>query len=72
MRPFVIPMSIAAVLAAAGSAQALSPAAQRGFVFVDTNCSRCHAIGRFGDNLMSGTLKDCPQDHPYCKRIIDN
>jgi len=34
----------------AGSACALGPAAQRGFVFVETNCSRCHAVGRFGDS----------------------
>lgn len=28
----------------------LSPAAQRGFVIVRTNCSRCHAIGKVGDS----------------------
>ncbi len=34
----------------ASGAHALSPAAQRGFVFVETNCSGCHAVGRFGDS----------------------
>ena len=29
---------------------ALSPAAQRGFVLVREDCSRCHAIGRVGDS----------------------
>ncbi len=28
----------------------LSPAAQRGFVIVRTNCSRCHAIGKVGES----------------------
>ena len=28
--------------------EVLSPAAQRGFVIVHTNCSRCHAIGKVG------------------------
>jgi cytochrome c len=28
----------------------LSPAAQRGFVLVRTNCSRCHAIGKVGES----------------------
>ena len=37
----------------ADTAFALSPAAQRGFVFVDTNCSRCHAVGHFGDSPLS-------------------
>ena len=43
--------SVAAVIlliAGVQSAAALDPAAQRGFVFVRTNCSQCHAIGRFG------------------------
>jgi cytochrome c len=30
--------------------EVLSPAAQRGFVIVRTNCSRCHAIGKIGDS----------------------
>ena len=32
----------------AASAQTLSPAAQRGLIFVQANCSRCHAIGKLG------------------------
>lgn len=37
----------------AGGAHALSPAAQRGFTFVQTNCSQCHAVGRFGDSPLA-------------------
>jgi len=40
----------ALMVAWAGGAEALSPAAQRGYVFVQTNCSKCHAVGRFGDS----------------------
>lgn len=43
----------AALAASSASAQTLSPAAQRGFVFVQTNCSMCHAVGRFGDSPLS-------------------
>lgn len=32
----------------AGSEEALSPAAQRGLVFVRTNCARCHSVDRVG------------------------
>ena len=32
------------------SAFALDPSEQRGFNFVNTNCSMCHAIGRYGDS----------------------
>ncbi len=35
---------------------ALSPAEQRGFVFVRTNCSRCHAI----DKVSASPLKVAP------------
>jgi cytochrome c len=28
----------------------LSPPAQRGFVFVRTNCARCHAVGKVGES----------------------
>ena len=35
-------------LSFSSAALALSPAAQRGFVFVKENCSRCHAIGLHG------------------------
>lgn len=40
----------AIVLGLIGPAFALSPEAQRGFVFVNTNCSGCHAIGKFGES----------------------
>lgn len=38
---------------AAGSEQALSPAAQRGLVFVRTNCSRCHSIDKVSPSPLS-------------------
>jgi cytochrome c len=34
----------------AKSDEVLSPAAQRGFVLLKTNCSRCHAIGKIGES----------------------
>jgi mono/diheme cytochrome c family protein len=37
-------------LSNATSEEVLSPAAQRGFVLVRTECSRCHAIGKIGDS----------------------
>jgi cytochrome c len=40
----VASLSMAAVLAAGG---ALADSADRGFVFAKTNCSLCHAIGRY-------------------------
>ncbi len=45
-------LAIIAILmcAAAQSALAMDPAAQRGFVFARTNCSQCHAIGPTGDS----------------------
>ncbi|MBX9846574.1 MAG: cytochrome c [Xanthobacteraceae bacterium] len=33
-----------------GRTETLSPSAQRGRVFVQANCARCHAIGRTGDS----------------------
>ena len=41
---------------AARSTEAFSPAAQRGLVFVRTNCSRCHAI----DKLSPSPLAEAP------------
>jgi cytochrome c len=35
---------------AARSEEVLSPPAQRGLVFVRTNCARCHAIGKIGES----------------------
>ena len=43
----------ALVLSWTDVAAALSPAAQRGFVFVQTNCSACHAVGRFGSSPLA-------------------
>jgi mono/diheme cytochrome c family protein len=40
----------------ARSEESLSPAAQRGFVFVRTNCSRCHSI----DMVSPSPLKPAP------------
>jgi mono/diheme cytochrome c family protein len=40
----------------ANSAETLSPAAQRGFTFVRTNCARCHAI----DKVSESPLKIAP------------
>jgi mono/diheme cytochrome c family protein len=39
-----ISLSLASILAAGG---ATADSAQRGFVFVKTNCSSCHAIGHY-------------------------
>jgi mono/diheme cytochrome c family protein len=35
------------------AAEPLSPSAQRGLVFVRTNCAQCHAIGREGASPLS-------------------
>jgi mono/diheme cytochrome c family protein len=32
------------------AAETLSPAAQRGLTFVQTNCARCHSVGRLGES----------------------
>lgn len=40
-------------LVAVSRAETLSPAAQRGRVFVQTNCANCHAVGRTGDSPLS-------------------
>lgn len=37
---------LAACMSQSAMAQTLSPAAQRGLVFVRTNCARCHAIDK--------------------------
>jgi cytochrome c len=48
-------VSVMTVLAAfalsdAKGDEVLSPAAQRGFVILKTNCSGCHAIGKVGES----------------------
>jgi len=43
--------ALAAVLVlAAGAAFALEPDEQRGLTFVQTNCSMCHAIGKYDNS----------------------
>jgi len=43
--------ALAAVLIlAAGAASALEPDEQRGLTFVKTNCSMCHAIGKYDES----------------------
>jgi mono/diheme cytochrome c family protein len=44
---------MAALALTTATATALDPAAQRGLVFVKTNCAMCHAIGRAGDSPLS-------------------
>ena len=39
-----------AIASASTAAMAQSGRVQRGFTFAQTNCSQCHAIGRFGDS----------------------
>jgi cytochrome c len=46
----VLAVAVASLASRSGEAQGLSPAAQRGQVFVKTNCAQCHAIGRVGDS----------------------
>jgi len=36
-----------------GGAEGLSPGAQRGLTFIQTHCSRCHAIGKAGDSPLT-------------------
>jgi len=36
-----------------GGAESLSPGQQRGFTFIQTHCSRCHAIGKAGDSPLA-------------------
>jgi mono/diheme cytochrome c family protein len=49
-RTALLALLLAAASQAAASAAGLSPEAQRGFVFVRTNCSMCHAVGPVGDS----------------------
>lgn len=46
----VMTVLAAFALSDAKSDEVLSPAAQRGFVILKTNCSRCHAIGKIGES----------------------
>lgn len=47
-------LAIGAVVGASvAPARALTPEEQRGFQFVSTNCSPCHAVGRYGDSPLA-------------------
>lgn len=48
MKRFLV--AAASFVALSGTASALGPEAQRGYVFVNTNCAGCHAIGHVGDS----------------------
>jgi cytochrome c len=48
----VVAMS-ASVYAGIGRAEPLSPGAQRGLTFMQTNCARCHSIGKAGESPLS-------------------
>jgi mono/diheme cytochrome c family protein len=54
------------VLPKAKSDEVLSPAAQRGFVILKTNCSRCHAVGKIGES----PLKIAPLSAPSTSVIL--
>jgi len=43
----------AVTLSDAKGDEVLSPPAQRGFVILKTNCSRCHAIGKIGESPLT-------------------
>ena len=43
-------VAIGLTLLTTGGAFAMDPAQRRGFVFVETNCSGCHAVGRYGNS----------------------
>ncbi|MCP4379888.1 MAG: cytochrome c [Hyphomicrobiales bacterium] len=43
-------VSVLALVVGVGPSVALEPNEQRGFTFVSTNCSMCHAVGKYGDS----------------------
>jgi cytochrome c len=47
-----VPVLLALASLPANANEALSPAEQRGFVLVRADCSRCHAIGKFGESAL--------------------
>jgi cytochrome c len=53
---FVAAVALSALPPTARSEEALSPPAQRGKVFVLTNCSRCHSV----DKITESPLKPAP------------
>jgi mono/diheme cytochrome c family protein len=42
--------ALAALLPHSAKSEALSPSAQRGLIFVRTNCSHCHSVERVGES----------------------
>jgi mono/diheme cytochrome c family protein len=50
---FVAALVLVGFLVAVSRADPLTPAAQRGRVFVQTNCAKCHAVGRVGESPLS-------------------
>ena len=48
--------ALAAMVWGTAAAEAADPAAQRGLMFVRTNCARCHAI----DKVSPSPLRDAP------------
>lgn len=65
--PSLIVLTIAALaFPAALQAEPLSPAAQRGRVFVQTHCASCHAIGRTGPSplAIAPPFRDLHRQYP--------
>jgi len=56
-RTLVVGLVLAAAFVGArpgiGGAESLSPGAQRGLTFIQTHCSRCHAIGKAGESPLA-------------------
>ena len=48
-----VTLILACLAMGAGRAETLSPAAQRGRVFVQVNCAKCHAVSRVGESPLS-------------------
>jgi mono/diheme cytochrome c family protein len=51
--PFAMVLAASLMAPLYAAAQALSPPEQRGQVFVQTNCSRCHAVGKVGESPLA-------------------
>ncbi len=47
---YIVAIFVALTPLSAKGDEVLSPEAQRGFVIVQSDCSRCHAIGKLGDS----------------------
>jgi mono/diheme cytochrome c family protein len=53
MRALFVVLAIFATSAQCASAQALSPAEQRGLTFMRAHCASCHSIGRVGPSPLA-------------------